>query len=90
MIQRYQLELGWGGNSSGAKMQERLQGDYVLYSDHCAAIKQLREALKELLVSRCSPLEVVGHHPKTGHALNREGIAAYKAEQALEATKEGQ
>lgn len=38
-------------------------------------VGELVEAAKELLVARGSPLEVCGHHPQTGHPLNREGKA---------------
>jgi hypothetical protein len=65
------------------KMTPEDDGDYVLYSDHIAAIKQLREALKKVDERLCGRQSV---SEEDWQAL---GCLIPVVRAALEATKEG-
>lgn len=45
-LKRYEMEAGWINHPHGYHMQERPEGEYVLYADHVAYTEAMRKALE--------------------------------------------
>jgi len=45
-LKRYEMEAGWINHPHGYHMQERPEGEYVLYADHVASTEAMRKALE--------------------------------------------
>jgi len=83
MIQRYACELvcGTSYDSYGAEMQESETGDYVLYTDHLAAVTELRDE-RDKLFNRCNALETRNRELQKSLAEWAKEANSYKVELA--------
>lgn len=73
------------GKSYGLSMKRYTSEDISNLEAENQLLKHVAVTAKNLLIARqMAGNEIVGYHSETGHALNREGIAAYNLEKSLE------